>query len=85
MSSAGIITAVRTSVLIEQFEIGDNGITHKPTGWRFTAYQDSPIDGTVIMGRLGDKLETGEHFHPHEVEDMARRLWARHLDEKKRR
>jgi len=63
MSSAGI-TAVRTSVLIEQFEIGDNGITHKPTGWRFTA---------------------GEDFRPHEVEDMARRLWARHLEEKKRR
>jgi hypothetical protein len=44
MSSAGI-TAVRTSVLIEQFEIIDNGITHKPTGWRFTAYQtaDRPI------------------------------------------
>jgi hypothetical protein len=37
------------------------------------------------MGRLGDKLETGEDFRPHEVEDMARRLWARHLDEKKRR
>jgi hypothetical protein len=34
------------------------------------------------MGRLGDKLETGEDFRPYEVEDMARRLWARHLDEK---
>jgi hypothetical protein len=40
--------AVETLVLIEQFEIRDNSITHKPTGWRFTAYQDSATDGTVI-------------------------------------
>ena len=54
--------AVGTLVLIEQFEIRDNSITHKPTGWRFTAYQDRPTDGTVIRGRLGDELETGEDF-----------------------
>jgi hypothetical protein len=24
---------------------------------------------------LGDELETGEDFRPHEVEEMARRLW----------
>jgi len=83
MSSAGTM-AVRTLVLIEQFEVGDNSITHKPTGWRFTAYQDSPTDGTIIRGRLGDKLETGEDFHPHEVEVMARRLWARHLEARKK-
>ena len=77
------MTAVRTSVLIDQFEIGDNGITHKPTGWRFSAYQESPTDGTVIMGRLGEKLETGEDFRPHEVEEIARRLWAGHLETRK--
>jgi hypothetical protein len=66
--------------LVEQSEIRDNSITHKPTGWRFTAYEDSPTDGTVIRGRLGDELETGEDFRPHEVEEMARRLWARHLE-----
>jgi hypothetical protein len=76
--------AVRTLVLIEQFEVGENSITHKPTGWRFTAYQDSPTDGTIIRGRLGDKLETGEDFRPHEVEEMARRLWARHLEARKK-
>jgi hypothetical protein len=83
MSSAGTM-AVRTSVLIEQFEVGENTITHKPTGWRFTAYQDSPTDGTIIRGRLGDKLETGEDFRPHEVEEMAGRLWARHLEARKK-
>jgi hypothetical protein len=71
--------AVRTVVLIEQFEIDDSGITHKPTSWRFTAYQDSPTDG-----RLGDKLETGEDFRPNEVEELARRLWARHLEARKK-
>ena len=83
MSVAGTM-AVRTLVLIEQFEIRDNSITHKPTGWRFTAYQDSPTDGTVIRGRLGDKLEAGDDFRPHEVEEMARRLWARHLEARKK-
>ena len=83
MSSAGTM-AVRTLVLIEQFEVGENSITHKPTGWRFTAYQASPTDGTIIRGRLGDKLETGEDFRPHEVEEMARRLWARHVEARKK-
>src|SRR2546422_10904000 len=68
MSVAGTM-AVRTLVLIEQFEIRDNSITHKPTGWRFTAYQDSPTDGTVIRGRLGDKLEAGKIF----VRTMSKR------------
>ena len=83
MSMAGTM-AVRTLVLIEQFEIRDNSITHKPTGWRFTAYQDSPTDGTVIRGRLGNKLEAEEDFRPHEVEEMARRLWTRHLEARKK-
>jgi hypothetical protein len=83
MSMAGTM-AVRTLVLIEQFEIDDSGITHKPTSWRFTAYQDSPTDGTVINGRLGDKLETGEDFRANDVEEMARRLWARHLEARKK-
>jgi hypothetical protein len=33
---------------------------------------------------LGDELETGEDFRPHEVEEMARRLWARHLEARKK-
>src|SRR6266536_1167425 len=50
-----------TLVLIEQFEIRDNSITHKPTGWRFTAYQDSPIDGTVIRP-IGRQARSGGRF-----------------------
>ena len=83
MRSAGTM-AVRTLVLIEQFEVGENTITHKPTGWKFTAYQDSPTDGTIVRGRSGDKLESGDDFRPHEVEEMARRLWARHLEARKK-
>src|SRR6516162_7721286 len=82
MSMAGTM-AVRTLVLIEQFEIRDNSITHKPTGWRFTAYQDSPTDGTVIRGRLGNKLEAEEDFRPHEVEDGQKALGAASRSEKK--
>jgi hypothetical protein len=74
----------RTLVLAEQFEIDDNGITHKPTGYNFTPYPGDPTSGTVNKGRLGDKLETGEDFRPHEVEEMAWRLWARHCATRKR-
>jgi hypothetical protein len=33
---------------------------------------------------LGDKLESGDDFRPHEVEEMGRRLWARHLEVRKK-
>jgi hypothetical protein len=33
---------------------------------------------------LGNKLEAGEDFRPHEVEEMARGLWARHLEARKK-
>jgi hypothetical protein len=35
----------RTLVLAEQFEIDDNGITHKPTGYNFTPYPGDPTSG----------------------------------------
>jgi len=31
-----------------------------------------------------DELKTGADFRPHEVEEMARRVWARHLKLRKR-
>jgi hypothetical protein len=68
----------RTLVQGEQFEIDDYGITHKPTGYNFTPYPGDPTSGTVNKGRLGDKLETGEDFRPHEVEEMAWRLWVQY-------
>src|SRR6516165_4504175 len=61
MSMAGTM-AVRTLVLIEQFEIRDNSITHKPTGWRFTAYQDRPHRRDRHQGPIGQQARSGGRF-----------------------
>ena len=42
-----------------------------------------PTSGTVNKGRLGDKLPSGEDYRPHEVEEMARRLWLAYCQRKK--
>jgi hypothetical protein len=71
-----------TSVEREQYEITDRGITHTPTGYSFTPYPGNPTSGTVKMGRLGEKLSSGEGYRPHEVEDMAKRLWAEYAKQR---
>jgi hypothetical protein len=43
---------MRSIVKVEQFEVNDNGITHKPTGYNFTPYPGDPTNGTVNKGRL---------------------------------
>jgi hypothetical protein len=76
--------ATRSLVLPEQFEIDDNGITHKPTGWKFIPYPGDPINGTVIEGAVGNRLETGEDFRSDDVREMAIRLWLKHLKDTKK-
>lgn len=63
----------------EQFEIDNDGITHKPTGYSFRPYPGSPFDGTVHKGQIGNRLPSGEDYRPDEVEEMARRLWAEYV------
>jgi hypothetical protein len=75
--------AMPSIVTREQFEISEGGIRHKPTGYSFTPYPGTPFDGTVNRGQLGNKLPSGEDFRPQEVEQMARRLWAAHVAQKK--
>ena len=70
---------MRSIVTRNQFEIGDGGIRHKPTGYSFTPYPGTPFDGTVNRGQLGNKLPSGEDYRPQEVEEMTRRLWAAHV------
>jgi hypothetical protein len=76
--------AIRSIVTREQFDISDEGVTHKPTGYSFTPYPGDPTSGTVNKGRLGDKLKSGEDYRPHEVEEMARRLWLEYCARKKK-
>jgi hypothetical protein len=69
-----------TKVTADQFEITDVGIKHKPTGAELTPHPGSPTSGNLRLGRLGDKLPSGEDYRPEEVKDMMNRLWAQHIN-----
>jgi hypothetical protein len=73
------VTAGKTIVRPEQFEITNEGITHKPTGYRFTAYPGQPLSGNLNEGQLGNVLPSGEDYRPHEVKEMARQLWTEYV------
>jgi hypothetical protein len=60
----------RMPVLVHQFTIDRNGITHTPTGWR----RDS--SGTITKG-------TDRDFDLDQVAEMGRRVWLKHLRQKK--
>jgi hypothetical protein len=68
-----------TKVTREQFEISNEGITHKPTGYMFMPNPGNPHLGTIRMGRHGKILASGEDYPPGEVENMMRNLWAEHV------
>jgi hypothetical protein len=68
----------RSLVSREQFEVSDKGVKHTPTGYSFTPYPGDPTSGHVDKAMLGNKLPNGEDYRPHEVEEMARRLWLEH-------
>ena len=60
----------RMPVLVHQFTIDRNGITHTPTGWR----RDS--SGAITKGSDRD-------FDLDQVAEMGSRLWLKHLRQKK--
>ena len=62
----------RIPVLVHQFTIDRNGITHTPTGWR------RDCSGTITKG-------TDRNFDLDQVAEMGRRLWLKHLRQKKER
>jgi hypothetical protein len=65
----------RTPVKPEQFEITDQGITHKPTGCTFTPHLGQPMSGNMRIGQLGTKLRSGEDYRPEDVRAMMQQLW----------
>lgn len=64
----------------EQFEISPKGITHAPTGAKYTPHPGSPYSATMNLGQLGNVLANGEDYRPHEVQTMMERLWAEYVD-----
>ena len=63
----------------EEFEITDQGITHKPTGYAIIAQTGEPTFATEKKGRLGSLLKDGRDYRPREVRKLARELWHRRV------
>lgn len=70
---------MRIRVTDDQFEINDDGILHKPTGYKFTPRLGNPTEGHVNEGKLGDVLPNGDDFRPLEVRERAKSLWGNHI------
>jgi hypothetical protein len=59
-----------TPVRPEQFEITDEGITHKPNGLH-RPIQGSRCQATCAWTRLGNKLLSGEDYRPEDVKAVS--------------
>ena len=68
--------ALGSMVTRNQFEITDDGITHKPTGYSFTR------GAGENMGQLGKVLSLSEYYRPDEVKEWTRRLWLEYTRKK---
>ena len=53
-----------TPVRRDQFEISPKGITHTPTGAKYTPHPGAPHSGTINLSRLGTVLPSGEVYRP---------------------
>jgi hypothetical protein len=53
-----------TPVQRDQFEVSPKGITHKPTGARYTPHPGAPHSGSMNLGQLGNVLTNGEDYRP---------------------
>jgi hypothetical protein len=69
-----------TPVQRDQFEVSPKGITHKPTGARYTPHPGAPHSGSMNLGQLGNVFTNGEDYRPHEVQTMMEHLWAEYVD-----
>ena len=59
----------------EEFELSEEGVTHKPTGHCFRPHPGDPGKGFI---EAGHELEARE-YNAEAVRAMAVRLWAQHL------
>ena len=69
-----------TPVRRDQFETSSKGITHTPTGAKYTPHRGAPYCGTMNLSQLGNVLPNGEDYLPHEVQAMIDLLWAEYVD-----
>jgi hypothetical protein len=69
-----------TPVRRDQFEISPKGITHTPTGAKYSPHPGAPHSGSMNPSQLGNVLPNGEDYRPHDVEAMMEQLWAEYVD-----
>ena len=68
-----------TPVRRDQFEISPKGITHTPTGAKYTPHPGAPHSGVLNPSQLGNVLANGEDYRPHEVRAMMEQRWAEYV------
>jgi hypothetical protein len=68
-----------TPVTRDQFVVTVEGVTHTPTGAKFTPHSGSPSSGNTYLGQLDNKSKGGEDHRPDQVQAMMRRLWAEYV------
>jgi hypothetical protein len=69
-----------TPVRRDQFEISPKGITHTPTGAKYSPHPGAPHSGSMNPSQLGNVLPNGEDYRPHEVEAMMGLLWVEYVN-----
>jgi len=63
----------------DQFNIGPQGIVHKPTDAAFTPNPGDPYSGIERLGQLRNKHPNGSGFITEDVQRMMRELWAEYV------
>jgi hypothetical protein len=61
---------------LEEFEVRENEVIHKPTNATWTAYPGRPEPRSYRRSMLGSVLPNGDDYREHEVTAMAIKLLA---------
>jgi hypothetical protein len=64
----------------DQFEISPSGITHTPTGAKYTPHSGAPYSGTLTLSQLGSVLANGDDYWPRDVQTMMEQLWVEYVE-----
>ncbi len=63
-----------------EFEVSKIGVWHRATGERFVPHPGKPADGRWRDGHTS----AAAHYDQDQVREMGRKLWAKHVAERKR-
>jgi len=81
MTVAPAPTAMLKKPIPDEFEFSETGIWHRPTEEKFISFPGKPADGHWQDGHGKAAAE----YDQDEVRQMGRKLWAKHIAERKPR